>query len=303
MLLSSGHFPLYRTEPAVFDLLVPRFGSLRSIRRRRKLLNVWLRSKQFRISGLQVQEIKEQILNECQTGGDFLRIVMDGIARNSGLQRWVVWGPDNLLCMPTIKNEIPEALFIHIIRDGRDVAVAVNRAGFIRPLPFDYQEKLLIAGSHWMWKVKKGREYSRPIGSDYIEVSYERLVTRPEETLAQLSCFLGQNLDYKRIRQTAVGAVSCPNSSFVEELCCGRFSPIGRWKRQLSNRQIENLEALLGPTLVELGYTLSIPPTATRNMAAEIVRAVYPCFFDLKQYLKLNTPFGRCVSLERLELE
>jgi hypothetical protein len=303
MLLSSGHFPLYQTEPAVFDLLVPRFGGLRSIGRRRKLLDVWLRSKQFRVSGLRAQTIKEQLLNRCRSGGDFLRIVMDEIARNQGLQRWAVWGPDNLLYMPTIKSEIPEALFVHIIRDGRDVAAALDRKGFIRPLPFDRQEGLLIAGSHWMWKVNKGREYGRSIGSDYVEVSYEHLVTRPEETLAQLSCFLGQDLDYEHIRQTAVGVVSHPNSSFSEELGSGQFSPIGRWKRQLSERQIKDLEVLLGPTLLELGYALSTPPAATRNLTVEILRTLYPRFFDLKQYLKLNTPLGRCVSLGRLALE
>jgi len=52
---------------------------------------------------------------------------MDEIARSQGLCRWALWGPDNLLCMDSIKSELPDALFIHIIRDGRDVALSLDR--------------------------------------------------------------------------------------------------------------------------------------------------------------------------------
>src|SRR5437868_9195932 len=52
MLLCSGNFPIYRTEPLVFDLLVPRFGDLRRASARQDLMNYWLRSRQFRRSGL-----------------------------------------------------------------------------------------------------------------------------------------------------------------------------------------------------------------------------------------------------------
>src|SRR6266516_1188429 len=56
MLLSSGHFPIYRTEPVVFDLLIPLFGDLRSAAVRRKLMRFWLRSRQFRRSGLDARQ-------------------------------------------------------------------------------------------------------------------------------------------------------------------------------------------------------------------------------------------------------
>src|SRR5713226_65909 len=51
MLLSAGGFAVYRAESNVFNLLVPRFGDLRSEKNRRRLLDYWLRSKLFHVSG------------------------------------------------------------------------------------------------------------------------------------------------------------------------------------------------------------------------------------------------------------
>ena len=84
MLLSSGHFPIYRTEPVVFDLLIPRFGDLRSAAVRRKLMRFWLRSRQFRRSGLDARQITERVVTSVCNGGDFLRAVMDEMARAGG---------------------------------------------------------------------------------------------------------------------------------------------------------------------------------------------------------------------------
>src|ERR1700722_9515566 len=74
MLLSAGDFAVYRTESNVFNLLVPRFRGMRSPADRKELLEVWLRSKLFRVSGLDAGEIRARIMDECRSGGDFLRI-------------------------------------------------------------------------------------------------------------------------------------------------------------------------------------------------------------------------------------
>src|SRR5664279_2599400 len=86
MLLSSGRFPVYRTEPCVFDLLVPRFGGFRSVAARRELMRCWLRTRQFRRSGLDAGEITEKVLTSVTTGGEFLRTVMEGMARAGGFR-------------------------------------------------------------------------------------------------------------------------------------------------------------------------------------------------------------------------
>src|SRR5437868_10620110 len=61
MLMSSGRFPAYRTEPCVFDLLVPRFGDLGNPGNRRELMRTWIHSKQFRVSDLSADLITEKV--------------------------------------------------------------------------------------------------------------------------------------------------------------------------------------------------------------------------------------------------
>lgn len=303
MLLSSGRFPIYRTEPCVFDLLVPRFGDFRSVATRRDLMRWWLRTRQFRHSGLDAGEITKKVLTSVTTGGEFLRAVMEEMACAGGFQRWAVWGPDNLLYIPTIKRQIPDALFIHVIRDGRDVACALDRKEFIRPFRWDRSYRLYVSALHWMWKVQTGRRYGRAIGPVYMEIRFEDLVLNPEEALTKVGAFIGENLDYEKIRKAKIGAIRVPNTSFTEEWKSGSFSPVGRWRRQLSNDKVTRLEGLVGELLLELGYPLSRADSTTRGFRLRTMRAMYPAFYQLKEWLKTATPLGRFVNMYRLHID
>ena len=303
MLLSSGRFPVYRTEPCVFDLLIPRFGSFGSVATRRELMRWWLRTRQFRRSGLDAGEITEKVVSSVTTGGEFLRVVMDEMGRAGGFQRWAVWGPDNLLYIPTIKRQIPDALFIHVIRDGRDVACALDKKQFIRPFPWDRSRRLDVSAFHWMWKVQTGRRYGRVLGSDYMEIRFEDLVLHPEEAIGRVGAFIGENLDYERIRRTKIGAIGIPNTSFTEEWRSGSFAPVGRWRRQLSDEKVTRLEGLVGELLLELGYPLSRPRSTTLGFRLRSMRAMYPAFYRAKEWLKTTTPLGRFVNMNRLHID
>src|SRR5260370_1918314 len=70
VLLSSGRFPGYRTEPCVFDLLIPRFGDFRTVATRRELMRCWLRTRQFRRSGLDAEEVTEKVVSSLATAVD-----------------------------------------------------------------------------------------------------------------------------------------------------------------------------------------------------------------------------------------
>src|ERR1700730_1699269 len=140
MLLSAGDFAVYRAESNVFNLLVPRFR-MRKSKDREDLLDTWLRSKMFRVSGLEADRVRDKILSDCRNGGDFLRIVMEEITRQQGVRRWAECTPDHLLYMKVIKRQIPNALFLHLIRDGRDVALSYVQQKWSHPLPWDESER------------------------------------------------------------------------------------------------------------------------------------------------------------------
>ncbi|MGA8271043.1 MAG: sulfotransferase [Candidatus Sulfotelmatobacter sp.] len=300
-LLSSGSFADYRGEPAVFDLLSPKFGNLSSRRNRERLLAIWLRSKMFRISGLEQNTIRVRMLNECRKWGDFLDVLMSEIARSQGLNRWAVWGPDNLLCMASIKAEIPDALFIHVIRDGRDVAVSMHREGWIVPFLWDRRQGLLVAALHWKWKVEHGMRTGHRLGADYIEVHFEDLVLSPKETLGRIGSFIEQDLDASRIRRRSIGTLAAPNSTFQEEVRVDNFQPVQRWRQSMSSAEVETVESSIGPLLRVLGYKLS-SGVSRLNFQQRLAQVLYPRYFDTKQWLKFHTFLGRMTSIERLHL-
>jgi len=302
MLLSAGDFAIYRTESNVFNLLAPRFGGMRSAADRRQLMDVWLRSKLFRVSGLDPSEISARIMSDCRNAGDFLRIVMQEIASKQGVRRWADCTPEHLLHMEEIKRQIPDALFIHIIRDGRDVALSYVKQGWAYPLPWDRDERVGVAGLYWEWIVNKGRTEGKRLGPDYIEVRFEDLIAKPQETLAQLGVFIGHDLDYDRIQQTGIGSVSEPNSSFAGE-SEGAFNPVARWKTKMSAPEISAFEDLIGNFLSALQYNLLSERARRANFRTARMRATYLSLFDAKQWMRATTPLGRLVHLERIEIE
>lgn len=298
MLLSAGNFAVYRAESNVFSVLQPRFGNLRRESNRRELLRYWLKSKLFQVSGLDGSSLREKLLTECRGAGDFLRILMEETARSQGVERWADCTPDHLLYMREIKREIPDALFVHIIRDGRDVALSYTKQGWAYPFPWDKGQQLEVAGVYWEWIVRRGREYGRDIGQDYYELHFEDLVDRPRETLSGLSNFVGQDLDYDQIQKVGIGSVSQPNSSFDS----GRdFRPVGRWAEQMSREQLAGFEGLVGGCLKELGYQLATE--AKPGASGTRFGSMYLPWFTLRHWLKSNTPLGRFSSMERMEID
>jgi hypothetical protein len=302
MLLSAGDFAVYRSESNVFNLLVPRFGGMHSASDRKLLMKYWLNSMLFRISGLDAAEIEAKIMAECRSGGDFLRLVMEDVARVQGVRRWADCTPEHLLYMDQIKRQLPDALFIHIIRDGRDVALSYVKQGWSHPLPWDRGEHLAVAGLYWEWMVQKGREQGRHLGPAYHEVRFEDLVTRPKETLSLLGGFVEHDLDYDRIQSAGIGSVSRPNSSFAGE-SEGRFNPVARWKAKMSQEQIALFEALVGDSLQELGYTLASDKPRTISLRLARLRATYLPMFEAKHWARVHTPLGRLVRFDRIENE
>jgi hypothetical protein len=296
MLLSAGNFAIYRTESNVINLLEPRFGDLSVARNKQRLLDAWYDSRLYTLSGLDKEEIGTKVMRECRNGGDFLRIIMSEMARKQGVERWADTTPEHLLHLHRIKQTIPDALIIHIIRDGRDVALSTDKQGYIRPLFWDRTSPKMVAGLYWEWMINKGRRDGRDLGGDYTEVHFEELIGHPHETLVRLGQFIEQDLDYEQIRQVGVGSVNAPNSSFGD--ASGKdFNPSGRWKTGYSAEELAMFEALVGRTLKENGYELASAhnennPEKLERTDLQMMRAAYRAYFDMKLYLKAKTPLG-----------
>jgi len=290
MLLSSGGFAVYLAESNVFNLLVPRFGDLSVRSNREKMMDAWLESKLFRASFLDAETIRRQILSGCNNGGGFLRIVMGEIARAQGVERWADNSPEELLFVQTIKKCLPDALFIHMIRDGRDVSLSLDARPYawIRPFFWDRKDKLAVTGIFWEWMVQRGRQLGRGLGGDYMEVRFEDLQADAPRTLAKIGRFIQHDLDYEHILRVGIGSVREPNTSFKGD----QGSPVGRWKKKTTPEKLALFEALVGPTLKEFGYPLAASGKSASSLKAFRLRASYRAYFSAKFWFK-NSALGR----------
>ena len=301
-LVRSGGFAKYKAESNVFSVLGPAFGNIRHARNRRKLIDRWLRSSLFKVSGLDADHIRTRMMSDCRNEGDFLRVLMEQMVRQQGVERWAEKTPDHALYIREIDRQIPGGLFIHIIRDGRDVALSYSNLGWSRPLPWDKQSPVLAAGMYWKWLVNRARRDSRVLGDRYLEIRFEDLVAKPRETLSEVAAFIGQKLDYDEILKAEVSRTRRPNSSFSNEVAAGEFNPVGRWKKILKGPELDEFEDSLGDYLLELGYPLSDPSKVRRpSIRARLNVSAYDLLCSTKHWLKSNTPLGRRVDLARIE--
>jgi Sulfotransferase family len=305
ILLSSGGFAIYRGLIPIYNKLIPRFGSFERRANREKIVEIWLRSKGFRRAGIGPQQVLARIRDECTTGGDFICAVMDLVAKSQRMERWALYDPENVLHVERVKRDIPNALFLHIIRDGRDIALSLKRMGGFAPLPWDRSQtdSLVATALYWEWMVLKGCT-GRKFPADYMEIHYEDLITNTRETLSKVGGFIDHDLDYSRIQRVALGCLSETNSSFRGERREQQVSPLARWKKRLAPADVAAIESTVGECLQENGYDLSLPaPELHCSLRHKWMRAMYPAFLDGKQWLKLRTPAGRFTDISFLELE
>lgn len=166
------------------------------------------------------------------------------------------WGdktPSHILHISSLAETYPDAKFIHIIRDGRDVAVSLRKAGWV--------SNFFEAGNFWKKRVKAGQEAGKTlIPQRYCEVYYEKLVLEPHETLLNLCNWLG--LDYTpQMLVYYQHSDSCIPQEYAHlfELIDKPVDPsrVYAWNRSLSPLEIADFESVAGDLLVELGYELS----------------------------------------------
>jgi hypothetical protein len=100
----------------------------------------------------------------------------------------------NVVAFTELARLLPEAKFVHVVRDGRDVAASLLerdwRDGHGRRFPHvsDPDRALL----YWAEFVRRGVEAETAIVADRIlRVRYEDLVRRPRRTLKRLTGFIG----------------------------------------------------------------------------------------------------------------
>lgn len=148
----------------------------------------------------------------------------------------------------------PNARFIHLLRDGRDVARSCIGMG--------WAGNVWTGVERWIEAEHLWTRLSKNLSSDqHIEVTYETLIAKPVETLTDLCNFIGVPYSPAMLTYPQTTPYSLPDPKLI-----------GQWRRKLSEQEIQLVESRISDMLVERGYQLSefpqlqIPPDMEQRL-------------------------------------
>ncbi len=171
--------------------------------------------------------------------------------------------PDYVRCLPLLQGLFPWLRVVHIVRDGRDVALSTLQwaSKGKGPARFDLwkSQPLAACALWWRWQTERGRRDAELLPKNqYCEVMYEELVARPEHSLRPIAEFLDlpfapQMLAYYEHKTRSRPGLSAKNAWLPPT------PGLRDWRTQMDEQDVELFEALAGDLLTASGYERLFP--------------------------------------------
>lgn len=214
-------------------------------------------TSKFDVPGDTIRHMRD----ESRSFPEFVDRFLNEAARMHGKMRWVEKTPKNVAHLAYLFEHFPESKFIHVIRDGRDVACSLRR----------HPEYVMRGGElvktnisrpiggcirRWVRDVTAGRAFRDD--RRYLEVRYGDLLEQPEEQLRRVCAFLdipfeeGMLSYHESDSYKEKAAHFKPSERALKPIDAGSQ---GRWVRDLSHKDALIVEKEGGSLLRELGYT------------------------------------------------
>jgi hypothetical protein len=198
--------------------------------------------------------------------GDGVRVFYEMYAEKIGKPRWGDKTPFYVRKMDVIHRVLPEARFVHLIRDGRAVALSIKDLWF-------GPDTIEGCAEFWVARLDEAREKAKDL-PHYLEIIYEDLVREPEPNLRKIAEFIHVPFDERMVRfyenVDERIALETPPEEIAPD---GRIvsteermkimenlkrapdpSRIDRWRTEMSPEDLATFEAIAGERLRELGY-------------------------------------------------
>jgi hypothetical protein len=136
--------------------------------------------------GVAPEDVRRR-LREGMTTGEAIAAVFEVYAEREGKPRWGDKTPLYMQHLPLLERLFPDAIWIHLVRDGRDAALS-----FLE-LPPDFSGKTWALprtaaqfAARWRAEILAARRLGRRSGGRYLELRYEDLVAEPERELRRV---------------------------------------------------------------------------------------------------------------------
>jgi hypothetical protein len=204
--------------------------------------------------GISREDIRRAVFATPPDGlADAVRRLFAMYARLSGKPLYGDKTPRYVLDLPQLARLFPEARFIHIIRDGRDVTLSLMEK--------DWGANNAVEGAViWSRSVRAGREAARELGpARYREISYEGLIDDPETVVRSVCEFIELPFDPDMLRYYERPRPPMPGQGGGGRKKDGRLrlpptKGLRDWRSQMPERDVAAFEMVAGPLLQDLGY-------------------------------------------------
>lgn len=189
-------------------------------------------------------------------------------ATAKGKERWANIDIANLDSMHMLNDWFPDAKFLHIVRDGRDVALSHQT------MPYG-SGNIAECAEAWERRITINLRVGHVLGpSRYAVVRYEDLILEPENALAKVCRFLEVEFSPEMIHYQQMVAEKVPEDrkwlwpALDKQL---DRTKVGRWRHSMSKNQRAVFESIAGDLLRKLDYeALDEIPVSTGRLALEL---------------------------------
>lgn len=211
-----------------------------------------------RLSTLQELVEPEELHAACRPLAECL---FNGMARTNADARWAVEKtPENLLHAELIRAVLPEASFLHVIRDPRAVFSSMRMAGKQWAFPGDLPSSpVAFARSYWTEYLDAGERLAGR-SDRYLEVRYEDLHAGGPGELARIFDWLDLPADRQFCeRAIEAGSIDRMRDALPAPRGFFRSGHAEGWRQELSAWHIRAIEHLAGDHMERFGYHCSSP--------------------------------------------
>ena len=177
--------------------------------------------------------------------GEAIATVYAVYAEDRGKPRWGDKTPMYMQNLRLLERLFPDALFVHLIRDGRDAATSflamprgiVTETWMHPGTPADF-------ACQWRTEVAGARRLGCRVGSRYLEVRYEELVADVEPTLRRICSYA--DLEYEPGMLEYANHVDVSAKPHQQRLKQPPTSGLRDWRRQMSPGDVAAFEQVAG---------------------------------------------------------
>jgi Sulfotransferase family len=226
--------------------------------------------------GVRPGEVASRLVDGTAPGAA-IAAVFESYATQQGKTRWGDKTPLYMQYLPLLERLFPDALFLHLVRDGRNAAVSfLAMPEGIVTRTWAHPKSAVEFACQWRNEVEAAQSLGARLGPDrYLEVRYETLVAEPEATVQEICRFA--ELDYDSAMLAYAGDSSVERRPHQQRLALPPTPGVRDWRKELDPDRIEAFEDVAGELLARLGYPLaggaSAPPSARARARLTSYRA------------------------------